>query len=279
MKVMIDESKMSIEYISSVIEDCDANGLMAIADDDSGEIYIFDPKSNLYATSTDLMEADATIDDIIKDEELKNEVMLPAIGDKFKEFAVKWNDLEKKGEDDEVYKTKKCAPIHGNFTESTDESNQINEKIANYESHLRDAAKHIDKAINEISSLSGSSELADIRKNLGDALAVVQFTIRGIYRLYDNPEIMNGIEAQVSEGIENDVIEGIPNWAVTYIMYGEVHGDMTDDDVKLVDDYLRKLDNDGIRLIAPIEGTENEFNPHPAFGDACDTTDWSCEID
>ena len=79
-------------------------------------------------------------------------------------------------------------------------------------------------------------------------------------------------------GIENDVIEGIPNWAVTYIMYGEVHGDMTDEDVKLVDDYLRKLDNDGIRLIAPIEGTENEFNPHPAFGDACDTTDWSCEI-
>ena len=54
---------------------------------------------------------------------------------------------------------------------------------------------------------------------------------------------------------------------------------MTVEDVKLVDDYLRKLDNDGIRLIAPIEGTENEFNLNPAFGDACDTTDWSCEID
>ena len=198
MKVMIDESKMSIEYISSVIEDCDTNGLMAIADDAGGEIYIFDPKSNLYATSKSLMEADATIDDIIKDEELKNEVMLPAIGDKFKEFAVKWNDLEKKGEDEEVYKTKKCAPIHGNFTES---------------------------------------------------------------------------------GIENDVIEGIPNWAVTYIMYGEVPGDLTDEDVKLVDEYLRILESMGIRLIAPIEGTENEFNRHPAFGDACATTDWSCEID
>ena len=194
----INESRLSIEYISSMIEDCDANGLMAIADDAGGEIYIFDPKSNLYATSTDLMESDATIDDIIHDEELKNEVMLPAIGDKFKEFAVKWNDLEKKGEDEEVYKTKKCAPIHGNFTESE---------------------------------------------------------------------------------IENDVVEGIPNWAAYYIGYGEVTDDMTVEDVKLVDDYLRKLDNDGIRLIAPIEGTENEFNPHPAFGDACDTTDWSCEID
>ena len=80
-------------------------------------------------------------------------------------------------------------------------------------------------------------------------------------------------------GIENDVVEGIPNWAASYIYYGEVSGDMTDEDVKMVDDYLRKLDNDGIRLIAPIEGTENEFNPNPAFGDACDTTDWSCEMD
>lgn len=80
-------------------------------------------------------------------------------------------------------------------------------------------------------------------------------------------------------GIENDVIEGIPNWAEYYIGYGEVTDDVTSEDVKMVDDYLRKLDNDGIRLIAPIEGTENEFNPNPAFGDACDTTDWSCQID
>ena len=79
--------------------------------------------------------------------------------------------------------------------------------------------------------------------------------------------------------IENDVVEGIPNWAAYYIGYGEVTDDMTSEDVKMVDDYLRKLDNDGIRLIAPIEGTENEFHPYPAFGDACDTTDWSCEID
>ena len=54
---------------------------------------------------------------------------------------------------------------------------------------------------------------------------------------------------------------------------------MTEEDVKMVDDYLRELDRQGIHLIEPIKGTENEFNPHPAFGDACDTTDWSCEID
>lgn len=126
----IDESKLGVEYIASTIDDCDANGLMAIADDVGGEIYIYDPKSNLYATSKSLMEADASIDDIIKDEELKNEVMQPATGDEFKEFSVKWNDLEKKGEDEEVYKTKKCAPIHGNFAESIDgESNPVVEEI------------------------------------------------------------------------------------------------------------------------------------------------------
>lgn len=126
----VDESKLGVEYIASTIEDCDANGLMAIADDEAGIICIYDPKSNLYATSKSLMEVDASIDDIIKDEELKNEVMKPAIGDGFKEFSVKWNDLEKKGEDEEVYKTKKCAPIHGNFAESIDgESNPLVEEI------------------------------------------------------------------------------------------------------------------------------------------------------
>lgn len=127
----IDESKLGVEYIASTIEDCDANGLMAIADDASGEIYIFDPEANIYTTSKSLMEADASVDDIIKDEELKNEVMKPAIGDGFKEFSVKWNDLEKRGEDDEVYKTKKCAPIHGNFAESRNDEVKNDAKVRN----------------------------------------------------------------------------------------------------------------------------------------------------
>ena len=265
MKIIINESKMSIEYISSVIEDCDTNGLMAIADDAGGEIYIFDPKSNLYATSKSLMEADATVDDIIKVEELKNEVMLPAIGDKFKEFAVKWNDLEKKSEDDEVYKTKKCAPIHGNFTES------INNEIEN-DKRVRNIMRMIDKyADMYLDGMTGE-------KSMDMELHRLHADIR--YKIEELIEKCEPIHETFTESeIENDVVEGIPNWAAYYIGYGEVTDDMTSEDVKMVDDYLRKLDNDGIRLIAPIEGTENEFNPHPAFGDACDTTDWSCEID
>lgn len=42
---------------------------------------------------------------------------------------------------------------------------------------------------------------------------------------------------------------------------------------------IDKLASQGILLISPDEGIESEFEPHLAFGDACDTTDWSCETD
>ena len=79
--------------------------------------------------------------------------------------------------------------------------------------------------------------------------------------------------------MEFDTVEGIPNWAAYYIEYGETNADMTDEDVEMVDAFLEKMAEQGIHLIEPISGTENEFNPYPAFGDACDTTDWTCEID
>lgn len=77
------------------------------------------------------------------------------------------------------------------------------------------------------------------------------------------------------ESNDEDSIDGIPNWATCYIMYGDDSG-LDEDDKKLVDEFLADLSNDGIELVSPIDGTENEFNSYPAFGDACDTTDWSC---
>ena len=53
---------------------------------------------------------------------------------------------------------------------------------------------------------------------------------------------------------------------------------MNDDDVELVDNYLAELKEKGIYLIEPIDGTYNEFNSSPKFGDACDTNDWTCEV-
>ena len=79
--------------------------------------------------------------------------------------------------------------------------------------------------------------------------------------------------------VKFDTITDIPDWATTYIMYGDMTEDMTDDDAEMVDAYLAKLAEQGISLIEPIKGSENEFNSYPAFGDACATIDWTCEID
>jgi len=77
---------------------------------------------------------------------------------------------------------------------------------------------------------------------------------------------------------DNDnVVEGIPNWATCYIMYGD-DSNLTPEDVAMVDKFVKDLEKDGLRLSHPISGSENEFNSYPAFGDACDTVDWSCEV-
>lgn len=66
---------------------------------------------------------------------------------------------------------------------------EINERVANYESHLRDAEKSIEQELDAISSLHGSPKLEEVRKTLGEGLSMVQFNICGTFMLYDNPEI------------------------------------------------------------------------------------------
>lgn len=78
-------------------------------------------------------------------------------------------------------------------------------------------------------------------------------------------------------GIKTDVIEKVPQWATTYIMYNDDSA-LNDEDKKLVDDFEDKLLKKNLRLICPIDGTENEFETCPAFGPACDTVDWTAEV-
>ena len=78
-------------------------------------------------------------------------------------------------------------------------------------------------------------------------------------------------------GIKTDVIEKVPQWATTYIMYNDDSG-LNGDDKKLVDDFEDRLFKKKLRLICPIDGTENEFEPYPAFGLACDTVDFDAEV-
>lgn len=78
-------------------------------------------------------------------------------------------------------------------------------------------------------------------------------------------------------GIKTDVIEKVPQWATTYIMYDDDSG-LNDEDKKLVDDFEDRLLKKKLRLVCPIDGTENEFEPYPAFGLACETVDWTAEV-
>lgn len=82
---------------------------------------------------------------------------------------------------------------------------------------------------------------------------------------------------QEKKGIETTVVEGIPQWAVDYFVNAETSG-LDEEDLKLVTEYEKRLLGQGLRLICPIDGTENAFNPYPAFGLACDTVDFDAEV-
>lgn len=63
--------------------------------------------------------------------------------------------------------------------------NEVNEKIAEYEAHLRDAELAVEKAAQAICSLRGSLP----RYALSQTLEGIQALLRGAWQLYDNPDI------------------------------------------------------------------------------------------
>lgn len=65
----------------------------------------------------------------------------------------------------------------------------INDRIAEYETHLRAAEREMDKALETIYDLYGSVDLDEARKAAGEAQGMVQYAIRNTYKLYDNPDI------------------------------------------------------------------------------------------
>ena len=69
------------------------------------------------------------------------------------------------------------------------------------------------------------------------------------------------------------VIESVPQWAVNYIVNGDI-SDLEQEDIEIVNQYLQGLADEGFRLTSPIEGSENEFCAYPEFGKACATVDF-----
>lgn len=77
--------------------------------------------------------------------------------------------------------------------------------------------------------------------------------------------------------MNNPVVENIPQWAVCYLVNSDDSG-LSPEDKKLVDDYVeRLLEKERLRLVCPVDGTENGFCSHPAFGLACETVDFAAE--
>ena len=72
-------------------------------------------------------------------------------------------------------------------------------------------------------------------------------------------------------------VERIPQWAVCYLVNADDSA-LTPEDKKMVDDYVeRLLKEEHLRLLGPIDGTENGFSSHPAFGLPCETVDFAAE--
>lgn len=77
--------------------------------------------------------------------------------------------------------------------------------------------------------------------------------------------------------MKTEVVERVPQWAVCYLVNSDDSA-LSFEDKRTVDRYVaRLLERDGLRLVRPIEGTENSFCPCPAFGLACDTVNFYAE--
>lgn len=72
-------------------------------------------------------------------------------------------------------------------------------------------------------------------------------------------------------------VERIPQWAVCYLVNSD-DDSLSSDDKRQVDEYVKRLlEEERLRLLGPIGGTESEFERHPAFGLACGTVDFFAE--
>lgn len=78
----------------------------------------------------------------------------------------------------------------------------------------------------------------------------------------------------MSKNLKFDVVERIPQWAACGFVNGDWSG-VPEADAALAQKYEKDLNAKGWQIMDPMTGSENEFCPHPAFGDACETVDFN----
>ena len=129
MKVLLSESKFGLEYLwDEVITPANENGVQCIVDDNAdGSIYLYDPIKKQWATSQTLKEFGVDVTDAIEDRDTYGQAWLDCRDPEFRDFAIKWDELQKKDDADNVYKTKKCELIRisaneGTYCEFSDDS-------------------------------------------------------------------------------------------------------------------------------------------------------------
>lgn len=71
-----------------------------------------------------------------------------------------------------------------------------------------------------------------------------------------------------------EVVEDVPQWAVCGFLYDDWSG-CNDEDIKQAKAFEDSLAKMGLKLCGIVDGSENDFCPHPAFGLACATTSFS----
>lgn len=69
-------------------------------------------------------------------------------------------------------------------------------------------------------------------------------------------------------------VENVPQWAVDYLVNSDPSG-LADEEKRMVDRWVEKLAGEGLELLCPVDGSENEFCSAPAFGLACGTVDFA----
>ena len=187
------ESKFGLEYLwDEVITPANDNGVQCIVDDNAdGGIYLYDPIKKQWATSQTLKEFRVDVTDAIEDRDTYGQAWLDCRDPEFRDFAIKWDELQKKSDADNVYKTKKCELIRLAANEATLSDGDMDDNVSEWYAERfpdDDLAGRINKQV----TFQDVMDCIDYGADIYDLLETFDSTIRE--RLFAELSARTGIE-------------------------------------------------------------------------------------